>query len=206
VNPRTLFLATALLTLSTAGNAATITFLTDPFAGSDALTTPGRQVVGGEPSVTFSTATDVYAFDPTIFGVSQLSVVNDVIGNVPATGVNVVVLRTFDNDANPATPFGAGNAANLIADQITSAGPGFFIYFNSGLNLPRLVYSTDLNVNTADLKILARMPNFTGLSGELVSFTSSNFVLTPEPSTWLLAISAGLFLAGSYRLRRGSRG
>ena len=34
-------------------------------------------------------------------------------------------------------------------------GPGFFIYFNSGLDLPRLVYSTDLSDNTADLKVLA---------------------------------------------------
>jgi hypothetical protein len=109
--------------------------------------------------------------------------------------VNVVVLETFDDDNNPLTPFGAGNAANLIAARITAPGPGFFIYFNQGLNLPRLVFSTDLNDNTADLKILARMLNLTGASGRdaLETFTASNFTLTtdesstvPEPSTLLL--------------------
>ncbi|HMF78060.1 MAG TPA: hypothetical protein VK604_20555 [Bryobacteraceae bacterium] len=58
------YVAAALLTLSaTTVNATTFSFVSDPFAGSDALTTPGRQIVGGEPSISFSPASDVFAFD-----------------------------------------------------------------------------------------------------------------------------------------------
>ena len=89
--------------------------------------------------------------------------------------VNVIVLKTFDNDNDPVTPFGAGNAASLIANQVTSSGPDFFIYFNQGLDLPRLVYSTDLDTNTADLRILTRMTNLAGNPGTLAGFTSANF-------------------------------
>jgi len=70
---------------------------------------------------------------------------NGLAENLPAGDVNVIVLQTTDDDANPGTPFGAGNAANLIADQVAAPSPGFFVYFNSGLSLPRLVYSPDLS-------------------------------------------------------------
>ena len=195
--------AVLLLALGTTVNAATISFLTDPFAGSTALTTPGRQIVGGEPFVSFSVASDVFLFDPAIFGVgSQVLFANNTAGNLPTSGVNVVVLQTTDDDANAATPFGAGSAANLIANQITSPGPGFFIYFNSGLNLPRLVFSTDLNENTADLKILARMTNLAGDTSALATFTSSNFQMIPEPSSFILMTAAGVLSACAYAVRR----
>jgi len=118
--------------------------------------------------------------------------------------VNAIVLQTFDNDANPMTPFGAGNAASLIAGQITSSDPGFFIYFNSGLNLARLVFSTDLGDSTADLKILARMTNLTGQAGRdaIPTFTASNFAAVPEPSSFLLIAAAGTFCACGYTRRR----
>ena len=160
-----------LVSLPTAtASAATISFFGDPFAGSTALTTPGRQIVAGEPSITFNPAVDQFQFDLAAFGPygvgPTILFVNDIAGNIPGTNVNTIVLRTFDNDANPATPFGAGNAANLIADRLTAPTPGFFIYFNSGLDLPRLVFSTNLDDNTADLKILARMTNLTGAAGQ----------------------------------------
>jgi hypothetical protein len=201
----------ALFSLSTAVNATTISFVTDPFAGSDVLTTPGRQIVGGETFVSFLTASDIFAFDPLVFGVgNQVLFANDVVGSLPVSGVNIVVLQTLDNDSDPTTPFGAGNAADLIANHITSPGLGFFIYFNAGLDLPRLVYTTDLSENTADLKILARMTNLSGQGGRdaLPTFTASNFAMLsaiPEPSSLsLLAAPAALWAFGhGLRRRRG---
>jgi hypothetical protein len=191
-------------------SATTFTFATDPFAGSTAPTTPGRQVVGGEPFISFDPAADVFAFDAAVFaGVPAIQFVNDVASNIPATGVNTIVLETFDDDADPATAFNAGTAANLIAAQITSPGPGFFVYFNQGLDLPRLVYSTDLSDNTADLKILARMVNLGGQPGRdaLPSFSAANFALVtpvPEPTSVALMAAGGAFLAVRRKRRGGA--
>ena len=204
-------LAAAALLLAAPAQAATVTFASDPFFGSTALTTPGRQVVGGEPSIEFTIGADVFAFDGSVFPfASSMSFANGLIADIPSTGVNVVVLRTFDNDADPLTPFGAGNAATLIANRLTTPGDGVFIYFNSGLNLARLVYSTDLDDPTADLKILARMTNLTGPNGQLAmqQFGAQNFVLAPvpEPSILVLFGSGAALLAGlKLRQRRGKR-
>jgi hypothetical protein len=202
------FIAVLFLTINTSANAATISFLTDPFAGSDALTTPGRQVVGGEPFIEFNIGTDVFAFNPLVFGIDEILFANDFAGNLPTSDVNVAVLQTLDNDGDPLTLFGAGNAANLIAAQIVESGPGFFIYFNSGLGLPRLVYSTDLSDNTADLAILARLTNFAGQPEVLPTFTEGNFAVTevPEPATLLLMTTGGAFWATRRLRRRPTRG
>jgi len=135
----------------------------------------------------------------TVFGVNEILFANDVVGNLPTSGVNTIVLQTFDNDGDPATPFAAGTAANLIAEQISSPGPGFFIYFNQGLDLPRLVFSTDLDDNTADLKILFRMTNLTGDAGRaaIPTFSEANFEITPVPSTMPLLGSGLLGLWGA---------
>ena len=193
------------VTIGGAAHAAVITFDTDPFAGSTALTTPGRQVVGNELFVpSFDIATDVLAFDANVFGINSIQFANDVVGNLPSSGVNTIVLRTFDNDADPTTPFGAGMAANLIAGQVTSPGAGFFIYFNSNLDLARLVYSTNLDDNTADLKILARFLNLSGQGGRdaLALFSADNFAVTqaPEPASLVLLALGGAWSA--YRSRR----
>ena len=198
-------IVTALLTLSATASATAFPFNSDPFAGSNALTTPGRQIVGGESFISFDTATDVFALGSSVFGVGdEVHFANDVVGNLPTGGANVIVLETLDNDANPMTPFGAGNAADLIASQITSPGPGFFIYFNSGLNLPRLVFSTDLNDNTADLKVLFRMTNLSGQPDALPAFSASNFAFVPEPPTLMLLAAAGMLGVGrtSFQRRR----
>jgi hypothetical protein len=197
----------ALMALSSTAQASVFRFDTDPFAGSTALTTPGRQIVGGEDFITFLIGSDVFSLESTVFGVeAPVSLVNTLAANIPSGGVNVVVLQSFDDDANPATPFAAGNAANLIASQITTPGPGFFIYFNQGLDLPRLVFSTDLNDNTADLKVLARMLNLTGQDGRdaIPSFTAANFEITnvPEPSSFAMLTAAGLLGGFRHVLRR----
>jgi hypothetical protein len=190
---------------SSSASAASIFFFSDPFEGTTALTTPGRQIVANELFIpVFNIQTDEFVFDPVIFGVSSLSFVNNTIGNIPTSGVNTIVLRTFDDDGNINTLFGAGNAANLIAGQLVTPGAGFFVYFNQGLDLPRLVFSTDLNDNTADLKVLARLQNLGGVNGQnqLVNFEADNFRLqaVPEPGTLLLVSSAGAWF-----LRRRAR-
>jgi hypothetical protein len=182
-------------------HATVFTFNSDPFTGSTALTSAGRQIVGNELNIpVFSIANDVFEFDPAFFAIgNQINFVNDLVGNLPTGGVNVIVLQTTDNDGDATTPFLAGNAANIIAEQITQDGAGFFVYFNSNLDLPRLVFSTNLNDNTADLKVLARMENLIDPS-VLPTFTEANFTAIPEPST-LSLVGAGL-VAGAMFMRR----
>jgi len=203
----------ALLALCSTAHASVITFNTDPFAGTNVLNTPGRQIVGGESFLSFSILNDVFALDSATFGVTgPVNFVNALAPNIPASGVNVVVLQSFDDDANPLTPFGAGNAANLIANQITTPGAGFFVYFNQGLDLPRLVFSTDLSDNNADLKILARMLNLTGQTGRnaMPTFTAANFDITttptptPEPSTFSMIAIVGV-VGGCFQFLRRKR-
>ena len=191
---------------------ATFTFSGDPFEGSTAPATPGRQVVGGEPFITFSIPTDVFSFEGSFFAfVADIGFANGPIGSIPASGTNVVVLRTFDNDADPATAFGAGSAADLLAEQITTPGAGLFVYFNSGLNLARLVYSADLSDSSADLKILARMTNLAGSAGQdaMAQFTTENFNFAaapvPEPATLLLLGSGMALMAGLARRQRRTK-
>lgn len=167
--------------------AATIRFSSDPFAGSTAPTTPGRQIVGGEPSVPFDTATDVFVFGQLIFGLDNpLSFASGPAASLPPGGADVIVLQEFG------PPMAAGLAATLIANQVTTAGPGVFVYFNTGLSVPRLVYSTNLDDETADLKILARMINLD--QGSMTEFSAGNFAV-PEPSVLLLLGLAGLAAA-----------
>lgn len=201
-----------LVALSSAANADTFRFDADPFANTNVLNVPGRQIVGGEDFISFSIAYSVFSLESTVFGVGDtVNFVNGPVSALPASGVNVVVLESFDNDNNPLTPFGAGQAADLIASKVTTPGPGFFIYFNQALDLPRLVYSTDLSSDDADLKILARMLNLNGAEGRnlMPEFTASNFTITatPEPSSvlLLLPVLGALFRYARRRTRRETK-
>lgn len=92
------------------------------------------------------------------------------------------MLQDIDADGNPANGI-ANNAAlsaNLIASRFTAPTAGFSVYFNSALNLNRLVYSPDFNSAMSDLKIVARFTGATGLAAAdaLPRFSAANFAAT----------------------------
>lgn len=179
-------------------HAAIITIDQLPAGFAAALATPGRQLIGGEPSINFDIANDVFALDEAEFGVSQVLFANSLTAALPSTGVNVIVVQ------DPGML--AGLAANLIAAQLTTPGPGFFVYFNTNMQLPRLVFSADLSDPTADLAVLARLPNLAGAPGfaAMPTFTAANFVITqvPEPASAMLV---GLAFAMRAAVRRRTR-
>lgn len=188
-------------------NATTFAFNAAPFAGTAALTTPGRQVIGNELFIpVFDFAADTLALNAVVFGVSPpIDVFNGNAASLPADPPRVIVLRDFDADNDPGNGIllNAGLAANLIAAQPITAGAGFFVYFNSGLDLPRLVFSTDLSSSDADLKILARFTGLTGSNGRdaMALFGDANFAAVPEPASWAMLI-AGFGLIGALRRRQ----
>lgn len=198
--------AAAAMAFAGAASAATLTFDTDPFAGTTVLTTPGRQIVGGEPFLVFDPAVDNIVIDSAVFDVTPpILPFNGLAADIP-NGFNLVVLR--DLDADPVTAgdqMAAGLAANLIASAVTEDGAGFFFYFNSGLDLVRLVYSTNLSDNTADLKVLARFTNLSGSAGAAAMSQIGPQVgaisAIPEPGVWALMV-VGFGLAGTALRRR----
>ena len=109
--------AVLFLTFNTSANAATISFPTDPFAGSTSLITPGHRFVGGEPFIRFNIATDVSAIDPIASGIDQILFADDLAGTLPTSDVDVEVLQALDNDSDPLTPFEVGDLSDNTADQ-----------------------------------------------------------------------------------------
>lgn len=174
--------------------AAVITIDELPAEFGDALLTPGRQLVFGEPSIDFDIATDVFALRGHVFGVTEITFANTLAAGLPDSPFTVVVLQ----DAGLA----AGTAANLIAAQLTTPGPGFFVYFNAGLQMPRLVFSADLSDPLADLAVLARLPNLSGAGGfaQMPTFSAANFTVVPEPAS--VALFGIAFAAVAIRRRR----
>ena len=193
MRPPVLTLITAAMLVGGTAEAATFSFNTDPFAGTTALTTPGRQIVppaGSELFISFNPATDEFKFDSLIFGINEpLVFASGAAASLPTSGAEVIVLQEFG------PPMAAGIAANLIAARVTSPGPGVFIYFNTGLGVPRLVYSTNLDDETADLAVLARLTNLNATS--MTQFSADNFDV-PEPATLALF---GLTLLAALRRR-----
>lgn len=198
--------------LSGTANATDFFFNVDPFAGSTALQTPGRQFVGNELFINnFNIATDRLVFDPVVFGTpASPSFVNSFANALPAAGATFISLRDIDADGNPLNGVAnnAGLSANLIAANTVGAGPGFFLYYNSALDLNRLVFSPDLSSPTADLKILARFTNQTGSNANLAlqQFSAANVAVTaavPEPTTWAMLLigfgAVGCSLRGRHR-------
>jgi hypothetical protein len=188
------YLAVVLLLLATTADGATLVFNNNPLSGVPDV---GGQIVngaGGGPVFSFDPATDVIAFDPAAFGVNSIDFAsgNTTDAGFPTTGVTFAVVRNAS---------AARAAATALGNQLTSSGPGFFIYFNAGLNVPRLVFSRDLGDPNADLAILARFNNLSGQSGSLASIQASNIAAVPEPSS-LVQVSGALAGALLLKLRR----
>jgi len=153
----------------------------DAFDGAD-VSAEGRQIIGNEDTITdFNEHRDRIQLDAEDFAVDRplhFASVDANTDDIPADA-NVIVLVNSDNDDNPETPFLAGTAANQIADLVEEDGAGFFVYFNSNLNINRLVYSTNLNDADADLKIVARFTDVEGADAiaALQDFSAFNFDL-----------------------------
>ncbi len=201
----------AVLALQAAAFGDTFTFNTDPLAGTIARNVPQRLLIGGEQFIPFNPATDIFAFGPVIFGGdTQIHLANGAVDSLPASA-NVVVLQTLDDDNNPQTPFGAFNAADLIAGKVTAHTPGVFIFFNQDLQLSELIYSDDLASNQADLRVLVRMIGQFGQEAiqELPAISGDNFAMAdppspaPEPSTiGLFGAAIGMIVIGAGRKRK----
>jgi Ca2+-binding RTX toxin-like protein len=96
-----------------------------------------RQVVNTPDVLTdWSIAEDTFQIDTSDFLITgELEFFNGLAANIPEGGINVIVLQDTDNDNNPATAFNAGAAASLIAVNLDTSGAGFFVYFNSALQI-----------------------------------------------------------------------
>jgi VCBS repeat-containing protein len=181
--------------IATGAGADIIAFAGDPFDGVN-VSASGRQVAGNEDFVSdFDLAADAYQLNAADFGISGgLSFVS-LDANAPGAdipdGANVIVLTNSDNDGDPATPFLATTAADQVAGLVETPGAGFIVYFNSNLNVNRLIYSSDLSDPTADLKIISRQTDLTGQAAidALDDFTAANFafVTSADPDLFQAA-------------------
>jgi hypothetical protein len=191
--------------------AATVQISVNPLATAGFDPNDGiRQVAGaGAISVpTFDPSADSFLLSLAAFGVDgPLAFVNALAADLPASGFNTIVLQDSDNDGDPATAFNAGTAANLIAGALSDDTSGFFVYFNSVLNINRLVFSTNLNSTTSDLAILAAIqsPTGAGAIAALPQFSAANFQeVAPVPLPAALPM-LGAALAGLAMVRRRRR-
>ena len=154
----------------------------DPFEGRD-VSAPEREIIADNQDLItdFDFAEDKYRFNATDFDVNgdvNFAAVNANAEDATiAPGTNVVAVLNSDNDSNPDTPFAAGTAANQIAELTSEDGAGFFSYFNSGLQLNRVVYSTNLNDASADLNVISQQTDLTGQDAidALNNFSADNF-------------------------------
>ncbi len=169
--------------ITTGAGKDTITFDVNILGRGD-VDRASRQVVGGEDFITdFARGADTINLDSEAFRIfGELNFVNALAEDLPSSGANVIVLQNADDDNDLTTAFNAGSAANLIAEQVDEAGPGFFVYFNSGLGVNRLVYSEDLSDPTADLQIIARFTNEEGddAIAALADFSAKDFAFVNE--------------------------
>ena len=168
-------------TITGGAGADVFSYAGDPFEGQD-VSAPERQIIGEEDFITdFNFDEDTYRFNATNFDltgdVNFVGLDANAEDALITPGTNVVALLNNDNDSNPDTPFLAGTAASQIAELTSEDGAGFFVYYNSELEVNRLSYSTNLNDADADIKIVSRQTDLTGADAiaALSDFSANNF-------------------------------
>ncbi|NWG70765.1 MAG: hypothetical protein HXY23_04025 [Parvularculaceae bacterium] len=169
-------------------------------------------IEAGQPTVNvpaFDTANDLYRIFADTFGVSGDIVFQNVLasgGNV-LDDVNVIVLQNADDDDNSATAFNARSAATLIANNTNADRAGFFVYFNSVLNINRLVFTPNLNDALAAFTILAANQSPTGADAIalLPTFSVANFEFSEVPLPGALPLFIAGLGAGGLAAARRSR-
>jgi hypothetical protein len=192
------YLTVVLFMFVTTVSGARLVFTNNPLPGVPSAVGQIFNGAGGGPVFSFDPPADLIVFDPAAFGVNSIDFAsgNTTDPGFPTGDLTVAVVRNAG---------AARAAATVLGDQLTTSGPGFFIYFNAGLNVPRLVFSRDLGDPNADLAILARFNNLSGQNSALDAITAGNFAQVPEPSGILLtsgAIAALGFLTVRRRARR----
>lgn len=147
--------------------------------GEDAVVyTPTQLGSGPDQLSDWLTDEDRFLLDASGLGVTgDLAFVNALAADLPTGDVNVIVLQDSDDDNDPNTVFNARSAARLIGAQIQTPGPGFFVYFNSGLGVNRLVFSEDLADGEANFSVLAAINTISEQAAidELPQFSAANF-------------------------------
>ena len=169
-------------TITGGAGADVFAYAGDPFEGRD-VSAPERQIIADNQDfiTDFDFAEDTYRFNATDFDVDGDVNFAAVDANAEdasiAPGTNVVAVLNSNDAEDPDAPFAAGTAANQIAELTTEDGAGFFSYFNSGLQLNRLVYSTNLNDASADLNVISQQTDLTGQDAidALSNFSADNF-------------------------------
>jgi Ca2+-binding RTX toxin-like protein len=148
-------------------------------SGSDTVVYNSSQLGSGPDQLSdWAVNSDRFRFNAGDFSVvGPLTFINTLAANLPNSGVNVIVLQDTDNDNDPATAFNARSAARLIGNAINQPEAGFFIYWNSGLGVNRLVYTPDLSNGEAPLTILNAINTLSGQDAinALPTFRADNF-------------------------------
>ncbi len=152
--------------------------------GADTVAFDGTSFGSGPDQIAdFSIAEDRFLLNAADFGVDgDLAFANALAEDLAGSDANVIVLQDADDDNNPDTVFNARSAARLIGEQVEEDGAGFFVYFNSALNLNRLVHTANLADGEAGLTILNALTDLTGEDAiaALPTFTEANFAFEDD--------------------------
>lgn len=160
-------------TLTGGANRDSFQFDADPFDGQTPKPVAGTHISGvNNPDfiTDFQVDEDNFALGRDALGLSKLSFSDGKVADLSGSA-NVLVLQdSFPNGFV---------AAQTIADNNElTGGAGVFIYYNSNLQIDRLVYSADL-AHGGNISVLANLQNVTGSDALalLPSFSAQNFTL-----------------------------